>query len=320
MILSEYYPAIAEKKIPLNLLDVSSRVYFNWKKEGLIKEVGFQTKEIDNKSKRSNVYLSVYDALWILIIKELRNLNVDLNTIRELKNFIYSNMQIDDEKINGLGNKEKIATILNYIPEEFHQTIEVNFNEDYIDTILDEIINEDTIFSFKYIGHLLTSVLLLKRAVSIVIFKGNKVSGYEFLIAPNNNNASLKEKEELYRIYSQHYSNDTFINIPILPLINQLFENEQLEQYCIDFGLFNANEKKILLALNDKTCKKITVLKHDSGNITFDFTKESEIKGDKAKEIRKLLGLKQYEKIEVTYRNDKHLIVKNNSKENIINS
>ena len=34
------------------------------------------------------------------------------------------------------------------------------------------------------------------------------------------------------------------------------------------------------------------------------------------KEIRKILGLKQYEKVELTYRNDKHLVIKNTKREN----
>lgn len=311
----DYYPNISEKKIPLVLLGVSSRVYFNWKKEGLIYETVVLIKEIENKNKRSNVYLNVYDALWILIIKELRNLNIDFNTIRELKNVIYSNVKIDNEKIKTISEEELIASILNNIPEEFHEVIKSKLKSKEIEKLINEHINEDTANAFKYIGHLISSVLLLKRAVSIVIFKENKSSTNSFLFAPNNNNATLKEKEELYEIYSNHFSNDTFINIPILPLINQLFEDEKLEKYCIDFGLFNSNEKKILSALNDNTCKKITVLKYDSENITFDFTKETEIKGDKAKEIRKLLGLKQYEKIEISYRNDKHLVIKNNTRE-----
>jgi hypothetical protein len=100
-----------------------------------------------------------------------------------------------------------------------------------------------------------------------------------------------------------------------VPLVSQLFEDETFEKYCISFGLFNSHEKKLLKALHDSSCKKITIIKYDSERITFDLTKEIDVKGDHAKEIRKILGLKQYEKVELTYRNDKHLVIKNTQRE-----
>ena len=42
---------------------------------------------------------------------------------------------------------------------------------------------------------------------------------------------------------------------------------------------------------------------------------EADVKNEHAKEVRRILGLTQYEKIEVVYRNDKHLIVTNTRKE-----
>jgi antitoxin component of MazEF toxin-antitoxin module len=46
-------------------------------------------------------------------------------------------------------------------------------------------------------------------------------------------------------------------------------------------------------------------------NLTF----EENLKNQHAKEVRKILGLKQYEKIELVYRNDKHLIINNTRRE-----
>ena len=310
-----FYPNITEKRIPLSLLGVSSRVYFNWKKENLIYETATSIKEIENKNKRTNVYLSVYDALWVLIIKELRNFNLDINTIRELKNFIFSTVKVDHEIVNSISNDEFLNSILNNIPEEYHEIVKNNLESKEIEKFIDENIDDYVVNAFKYIGYILCSVLLLRKADSIVIIKETETSKLDFLIAQNNNNATIKEKEVLYEMYSSLFAKNTLINIPILPLVSQLFENEKLEKYCVDFGLFNANEKKILAALNDNTCKKITIIKYDSQNITFDFINETEVRGDKAKEIRKLLGLKQYQKVEISYRNDKHLIIKNNTRE-----
>lgn len=307
-----YYPLLTEKKIPLTLLDVHSRVYFNWKKEGLINET---VNEDENDPKRRKVFLNVFDALWILIIKELRNLNIDLKTILELKKFLFSIVQLDNEKLAQLSKEEFMDSILENIPFEYQEAVRQEFAEKSIDALID-MIDEEMVIAFKYIGSLLTDVLLLHKAVSLIIIKETASSELDFVIVNNNTKATAKEKEELYGIYSTHLSNNILINIPILPLVNKLFEDENLEKYCVGFGLFNSNEKKLLKALHDDNCKKISIIKYDSEHITFDITKEINVKGDTAKEIRKILGLKQYEKVELTYRNDKHLVIKNTHREN----
>ncbi|WGK95158.1 MULTISPECIES: hypothetical protein [Flavobacterium] len=311
-----YYPLLTEKKIPLKPLDVHPRVYFNWKQEGLLNEKESNPNDDKIAVQRRKVFLNAFEALWVLIIKELRNLNIDLKTILELKKFLFTIVQVDENKVGAPTFEEIIDTFLETIPLELHDGVKEELSEKNMDSFLENVIDEESIIAFKYIGSLLTDVLLLKKAVSIVIIKETKTSELDFFIAQNNSNASIKEKEELYEQYATHLSKNTLINIPIVPLVSQLFEDETFEKYCVSFGLFNSHEKKLLKALNDDSCKKISVIKYDSERITFDITKEVDVKGDHAKEIRKILGLKQYEKVEVIYRNDKHLVIKNTQREN----
>jgi len=310
-----YYPLLTERKIPLKPLDIHPRVYFNWKQEGLINEIESVPNEDNIVVQRRKVFLNAFEALWVLIIKELRNLNIDLKTILELKKFLFTIVQVDENKVEASDFEEIMASFLETIPLEFHDDVKEQLSKKNIDGLLEKVIDEESIIAFRYIGSLLTNVLLLKKAVSIVIIKETKTSELDFFIAQNNSNASIEEKEELYGQYATHFSNNTLINIPIVPLVSQLFEDETFEKYCISFGLFNSHEKKLLKALHDSSCKKITIIKYDSERITFDLTKEIDVKGDHAKEIRKILGLKQYEKVELTYRNDKHLVIKNTQRE-----
>ena len=310
-----YYPLLTEKKIPLKPLDVHPRVYFNWKQEGLLNEIESFQNEENVAVQRRKVFLNAFEALWVLIIKELRNLNIDIKTILELKKFLFTIVKVDENKVGAPTFEEIIDAFLETIPLEFHDAVKEQLSEKNINDLLEKEIDEESIIAFKYIGSLFTDVLLLHKSVSIVILKETKTSSLNFLISKNNNNATIEEKEELYQQYATHLSNNTLINIPIVPLVNQLFEDERLEKHCVAFGLFNANEKKLLKALKEDKCKKITIIKYDSDNITFDFTKEIDVKGDYAKELRKLLGLKQYEKAEITFRNDKHLIINNTRRE-----
>ena len=97
--------------------------------------------------------------------------------------------------------------------------------------------------------------------------------------------------------------------------LSSLFENSNFDKYTFQFDLYNQNEKKVIDALNDDLCKEIKITKHHSGDITLNLTFEADVKNEHAKEVRRILGLKQYEQLEITYRNDQHLIIKNTKKE-----
>ena len=311
MDLFEYYPEIAKKKIPLSLLGISSRVYINWKKERLLYN---NTQEIDNsESKRQWVYLNVFDALWLSIIAELRNLNLDLETIRELKEFLFSNVELDTNKIDSISKEDFVDSIINYFPAEQKDTAKQLLMTTDIFSQLDEIITSETIYFYKNIGSLLFSALVKGIPVSIVVKKSSEY--LEFFIVNQEKAISLEEKEKNYAFYSDQFANSTFINIPITPLLHNLFENENFDTYSFDYGLYTKAEKSILNALNDDEVKEIKISKHTSGTMTLNVSSQKEIKDKSAKELRKIIGLKQYEKIEVVYRNEKHLIVTNTRKE-----
>lgn len=128
-------------------------------------------------------------------------------------------------------------------------------------------------------------------------------------------NNSGNSYSKIAKTISNSIIKDTFLNVPMVPLIAKMFENSNFDKYTLQFDLFNQNEKKIIDALNDDLCKEIKVSKHLSGDITLNLTFEADVKNEHAKEVRRILGLKQYDKMELVYRNDKHLIINNTRKE-----
>jgi hypothetical protein len=152
-----------------------------------------------------------------------------------------------------------------------------------------------------------------KIAISLIITKDDDFVEVVFfkneMDFPNSGN--IKTNERIVDIMI----NTTYINIPLVPLVSKLFENTDFDKYNFQYNLFNKNERKVIEALNDNNCKEIKVTKHNSGDITLNLSFEKEVKKEEAKEIRKILGLKQYEKMEVVFRNDSHLILNNTKKE-----
>ena len=304
----DFYPKIFEKKIPLNLLDIPSRNYLNWKKENLL-NIPKENKS-DNIEKREKVLLNVFDALWLSIIKELREFNIDFPTIRAVKDVLYSNIQLNQDKLDSTSKDEFINTILKKIPDEYQEIIKPLLLDGSFFTLIDKIIDKRNVILFQNIGGILFDILVREIAVSLIIKKNSDAVEVEFL-KNNSGNSSVHIAESI----SNSIIKDTFINVPMLPLVAKMFENSNFDKYNFQFDLFNQNEKKIIDALNDDLCKEIKVNKHQSGDITLNLTFEADVKNEHAKEVRRILGLKQYEKIELVYRNEKHLIINNTRKE-----
>ena len=304
----DFYPKIFEKQIPLNLLNIPSRNYLHWKKENLLNTI--KENKSDSIEKRERVLLNVFDALWLSIIKELREFNVDFPTIRAVKDILYSNIELDQDKLDSISKDEFVNSILKHIPEEYKDVLKPLLVDGSFLTLFDKIIDKKNIILFQNIGGIFSDILLRKISVSLIIKKNNGFVDMIFL-----KNDSSNSYDNIAKIISNSIIKDTFINIPMVPLIEKMFENSNFDKYNFQFDLFNQNEKKIIDALNDDLCKEIKVTKHQSGDITLNLSFEENVKNENAKEIRRILGLKQYEKIELVYRNDKHLVINNTRKE-----
>lgn len=314
MKINDFYPKISEKKIPLNLLEIPSRNYLNWRKENLLKEV--KIKEPNSKEKRKWVLLNIYDALYLLIVKELKSFNVDFKTIREVKNFLYNTTaQIDEsilkEEIANGNFKELLKDYPNDQIEEFFNLL----NKVDLFSLMDAHISEESKDALSALGSILFNVLVYKTPVTILIsYNSDELEVFVYHKTPETPNKIQLKKDA---IYNDFLLNKTFISIPMIPLVEKLFEKEEFDRFNCHYGFYNEQEIKVLEALNDKNLKEIKIIKHGSGDIVVYTKSEEQIKNEKASEIRKLLGLKAYENIELTFRNDKHIVV-SNTKKNII--
>jgi hypothetical protein len=315
MELKDFYPIISEKKIPLSAINISPRIYSIWKDVGIIYSEKSKEKQesSDVKLKRKWVYLNVFDAIWLLIVKDLRKLNLDFETIKELMSFLYE-LPDYNTLFKEITEEEFLRNLKNKFPKEMIDSLGENFNkQSFIDNLHNTIQDEQKPF-LTNLNTLLFGVLIQKSAPSILINLDSEKSAFDFaLIMSNIRNE--KFSEQLFEFYSESFSTKTFINLPITPLVSQLFENEKLEIHCSNYGLFSPEESKLLKAIRNDECREIKIIKHPSGDITINTTNEKNIRNESANELRKILGLKQYDRVEISYRNDKHLVIKNITKE-----
>jgi hypothetical protein len=307
----EIYPNIYDKYIPLSLLEVSSRNYIHWKKENLLYK--FTAKDVNSKEKRERILLNVYDALWIFIIKELREFNVDFPTIRAVKDIMYANIEFNQELLDATSKEDFINSVLTNIPEAHREVFRPYMLDGSFISIITDFMDEKNMFLFKNIGSILFDVLARDISLSLLVAKENDFVTTRFLkIDPNS---KLNSSQVIETLVSNYVTEQTFLSIPISNLVWKIFESPKFEKYNLKYQFFSENERVILDALHNDACKEIKVFKHESGDVTLNLVFEDALRQDQAREVRKILGLNQYEKMELTYRNDKHIVIKNTKKQ-----
>jgi hypothetical protein len=310
MELKNFFPYLLEKKILLSEIGIHPRTYISWKTEGLIFYDPSNLPLFQKTEKRKWVYLDVFEAIWLLIIVELRKFNLDLKTIKKLKAFLKEQPDFKGalEKLSESDFQNKIVS---QVSQEMLLSIGGVTSREKVIQSLSTNIYQDTFCT--NLGVMIYSSLITKVSPSIFIKISKETDEVEFIIA-NNNNTEDHLKEELYKFYTQTCSESIFINLPIVTILEKLFENEKLFNHCFDYGFFNAQEKQLLEAIRNKECEEIKIIKHKSGDYTVNVSNIKEITGIEARNLRRILGLKMYDRVELIYRNENHLIIKNSNK------
>lgn len=309
MDLKNLYPLLNEKKILRSETGIKARIYNAWKREGILLEEKKEKQDLEIRKWES---LDVFEALWLFVVVELRKLNLNLDTIKEVRDFLIEIPDLKSE-ISTMTEEEFQKKIVAKLPEfTLEQHGGTITKEAYLKLIPETVEKEKSLF-LSNLGIVIYGVLIEKSYPSIIIERNTKKNIFNMAIAinsPSNDNL----KEELFNFYTEKCATSTFVNLPIFPIVEKLFENEKFDSHNIRYGLYTKQENLLLEAIRDNECSEVKVIKHQSGDITLNFSEQDDITGEKAKELRKLLGLKMYEKVEITFRNDNHLVIKNTQK------
>ena len=313
MKLKDYFPLLSEKKILLSELGIHPRVYSAWKDADLILNNDTPNDSIEKPEKRKWVSLDVFESLWLLIIVELRKLNLDLKTIKKLKEFLKDRPDFK-KGLSAYSNAEwKNILSNNMTPEILDITGGISLVENFVESLSASTSELEEHPFFSNLATVLNSVFIVKASPSIIIKLNSEGNDFDFHLSFNNISIPA-EREKLYQFYTENCSNATFINLPIISIVEKLFEKEHLMNHFTDYGFFTKQERQLFDSIRNKECEEIQSVKHQSGDFTVKFSDNKEVSGEDAKRIRKTLGLKMYDRIEVIYRNDSHLVIKNTNK------
>jgi hypothetical protein len=310
MDIQKFYPNLSEKRILRSHTGVEARIYNSWKQEGILWE---EIKFKQDSEKREWEYLNVFEALWLLVIVELRKLNLNLEAIKSVRDFL--KQAVDPRlEIEKLTEEEFQKNIVSQYPPGILEQHGGTITKEAFLELLPKTIEIDNSFIITNIGVMLYGILIEKTSPSLIIELNNEKSNYNMAIAMNSH-PNTKFKKDLYEFYTKKFSESMFVNLPILPIVEKLFEREDFEKHKLNYGLYTKQENQLLESIRENECTEVKIIKHTSGDITMNFSEQDDITGLKAKELRKLLGLKRYEKVEVTFRNENHMVIKNTQKQ-----
>lgn len=310
MNIQDFYPNLKEKRILRSHTGVEARIYNSWKQEGILWE---EIKLKQDSEKREWEYLNVFEALWLLVIVELRKLNLNLEAIKSVRDFLKqaANPRLEIEKLT---EEEFQKNIVSQYPPGILEQHGGTITKEAFLKLLPKTLKTDNGFIINNIGVMLYGILIEKTSPSLIIELNNDKSNYDMTIAMNSH-TNTKFKKDLYEFYTKKFSESIFVNLPILPIVEKLFDREGFEQHKLNYGLYTKQEYQLLESIRENECTEVKIIKHKSGDITINFSEQDDITGAKAKELRKLLGLKMYEKVEVTFRNENHMVIKNTQKQ-----
>ena len=285
------YPRVFDREIPLSATGISSWTFFDWKKKGLI--------PFESENEKDRVKLNLIEYVWLKAIQSLREFGVPYQELSKMKTYLYDSkiylevlkewpLILESAKASGMHSSQDI--------ENFKKTFE----------FLNENLNENSAIDNSIMTVFATSVfrmILMDDEAFLVAFKRNDGEGLMFFMYSFEVLKAIED--ETNPLYQDH------VQIKVLPIIRNLLSEINLEKYAFTLGLLNHDEQRVINAIREGNYSEIIIRKSGEQDMIIDVAKEFNLKDEKAKELRVLLGLNKYDEVQVKFRNEKDLFIKN---------
>lgn len=295
-----YFPLIKSTVVPLAFTGVNARTFHAWKENGLI-DLTILKKESENG--RKWIRLNLYEFVWVKMIQIMRDFGLPYEIIKiikhqlELKIYLIITEEIEVIKETwrkDMGfDEEKIAE-LNLLMFELAAMYSNHYDED------DPYEQQKTMLFFIIIHTIMSqaksSILVIKNGNEFIV----EIVYYDKIEALQQNNYKVIRKP--------HFE------IPLLEIIEEFFNESKSEDYANLLGLYNHQEKKVLNAVRKNDFLELHIKLDKNNDLIIDSINDGNITDEQARQVRKILGMSNYEEITLKYRNDKNLYFKNKTR------
>jgi len=228
--------------------------------------------------------------MWLRVLDTLREFGVTIKPMVQICEYFFQDAY-DNElpKKNILDLKKTLEIkISNAIPTEDEALLLAEYDR----MLSDELLLYGLKFYINYFTNLITDCIKKEEDAGFIAFSDGEVVEY------------------LGENYFSHRTKDFDLTKPHIRLsikffLNEFIQSDELQKIFVP-TILNANEKEVLKALRKKNTS-ITIKKREGEIVRIVSTDEGTISDERAKEIRKILGLRNYEEITFSTRDDKTL-------------
>ena len=246
--------------------------------------------------------LSFLQLIWLRLIDSLRQLNYPLIHIKILCEYFFKDPWQDDlpEKIL-LYNKEQYETKEKLEPAEQHILNVIN------QLLEDKDARVTMNYTHNYLSELVAACLNFSKDAGILLYPDGKILEHVGDFYFNHRDQNIN-----FDINAPH------IYISIKYFLKEFLNNDELQNIVVS-NVLNDDEKTVLEALRNENIEELIIKKEGRTILRIDSSNSNIISGDKAREIKKILGLRNYEEIEISTRDEKTLKFKKKSKRILTN-
>lgn len=309
------YPKLSQRLVTNKDLEIEPRVFHHWRESGVIDyDKNVEVDNVLNKERRGKVFFNAYEALWMLIVKDLRELNIDLKTIIQIKEFLFADQvnssDLTSEFIKELSDSGVMETILKSLPEEMRNEVtndEMKLSQ-FI-SMMQSMSKNIVELQPNWITTFYTTILLMNKTPILQLVKKGTTIDINILVVEDfyPHSTKINSMQEIVK----NLTNDLYINIPIRKYFDRIFNDFKLDALAKKFELFSKLELEVLEKIQDGDFQEIKIYNNSEKDFLITVIKKTDLSNEKVKELKKILGLKEYDKLEMVFRNDKQVIVKN---------
>ncbi len=284
----ELFPMVLQKEVPLSATGISPRVFFHWKKSGIVEN------DVKDAANRTWVRVNLFDFIWLRICDILRDFGLPLSEIGKAKNQLFT-----DQLADMTANRAQVFELLSRmkISEEEKESF-----KECLDAILGLahlLPPEEKIYTTTF-GMMVLGALIERSPISLYVVRENKKN--DFLILPDDIFDKAPETRSLFQL--------PFLRIPLNNIIHDFLDEKKNEKYLPLIGLFSFKETQLLDAIRKGDFKEIIVKPADGGEeFIIEKVRRMDLFEEDVKKVKRIIGLKSYKEITLKQRNNKHLYV-----------
>jgi hypothetical protein len=253
--------------------------------------------------------VSMGQFLWLRLLQTLKNFGCSINYMQNASSYFIKRAYEDDLVLkNLLAEKERLVNVI----EKNNKSTDQHHNSllEFVRSLLsDPILLHSIKMEINYFTTLIVYSLDTHKPIDIIMDQVGQfavsIDGriYDPLIDQFEANETIKIDEPLIRI-------------PIQNLLLEFFDDAKIDDNALSIIVLNEEEQDVIRAIRDKSVNRINVTIQKGKVKRFDIEKTTKktVNDPAIREIKKILGLKNYQEIKCIAPNDKEVVIIKNIK------